>query len=323
VIEHVEVRNWQSLRHVVLDLGRFTVIVGASSSGKSAFVRALKALASNVRGTSAITKGTTSAAISATTGDATVTLEHVGGAWAYRIAGGEGEQTYTKLGGQVPAAVTAVLGIEPVPSGGTSISFAGQFDPPYLLADSGAAVARVFGELTNVDTIFAAVREANRRQKHASATLRTKEAELATFRSRLGQFADLPQRLTALRRAETAVAHAQHLQQQADRLHGHVEGIERARAILATATGALEQTAITRLDLTAVTEAHQRYLAFTALLREWQAAHAWQQRAQQAADAAERAERDAVRALHETLVAAGQCPVCGQQVKDENHATGQ
>lgn len=42
--QSIRVQGFQSLYDVSLDLGGFTVIVGPSSSGKSAFIRSVKAV---------------------------------------------------------------------------------------------------------------------------------------------------------------------------------------------------------------------------------------------------------------------------------------
>src|SRR3954469_16106248 len=129
MLTHIAIRNFQSLRQVDLELGTFTVIVGPSSSGKSALMRAFKAVASNVRGSGMITRGQSQMAISYQTDTFTVTLERTEKAGLYRIANTHGGETnFTKLNGEVPQQVTSALRLEPVPVNGTSVNFASQFD---------------------------------------------------------------------------------------------------------------------------------------------------------------------------------------------------
>ena len=47
MLERIEVKDYQSLADVDIPFGRFTVIVGPSGNGKSALIRALKALCFN------------------------------------------------------------------------------------------------------------------------------------------------------------------------------------------------------------------------------------------------------------------------------------
>src|SRR5512139_766548 len=136
MLTHVEVRNFQSLKKVDIELGGFTVIVGASSSGKTAFMRALRALASNIRGTSFITQGEKKASITAHTDNNIVTLEKGETTGTYKI----NDKVYTKLAGGVPEGVSKTLNLQPITTESSSINFAGQFDRPYLLDDSGATV---------------------------------------------------------------------------------------------------------------------------------------------------------------------------------------
>lgn len=213
----LEVRNFQSLRQVDLDLGLFTVIVGPSSSGKSALMRAFRALASNVRGSGVITRGQKAMAITARTETHTVTLERTDRSGAYRISDGATDLTFTKLAGEVPEHVTAALRIDPVGERG-SVNFAGQFDKPYLLDESGAAVARELGELTNVTQIFEAVRTANRVRAQAASTLKTRRADLDEVKTALASFQGLTGRVSLLEAAEALDADRKALESRIGRL---------------------------------------------------------------------------------------------------------
>lgn len=312
MINRVLVRNWQSLVKVDLELGRFTVIVGPSSSGKSALMRALRAIASNVSGTDKITRGQKSAAISVQTDDHLVTLEHgrfsndTAPGWYYRLLPyGGTEERYTKLNRAVPQEITKALRIDPVPTKGASINFAGQHDAPFLLLDSGANVARTLGELTNVDRIFEAGREALRRRNAASSTLKTREADLAALIADAKQYAGLPRRLSAVQSAERAAEKAAALVDQARRLRDALDRLEIAQGVLerSAALPALP-------SFQAVEEAQLRLSDLRTLLRSWadrsHNAIVWDREATKQATEVQRLERE----LHEALVAAGTCPTC-------------
>lgn len=311
MIEKVSIRNWQSLRAVDLDLGRFTVIVGASSSGKTALMRALRAVASNVRGAGAITRGAKAAAITVHTHEHIVTLERTEAAGLYRVvtlATGE-EQVFTKLAGGVPQAVTDALGIAPVPATGTSVNFAGQFDRPFLLDDSGANVARELGELTNVTTILQAVREANRRRASFAATLKTREADLVNLREQATSFAGLRARLAACERAEQIAGHATDLA-------GRIERLRKATDTLAVAESVLTRSRVPGVPAdTAMLAAHARLVAYRGLLRDWMTANNAMAASGAAVDQAAAAETRLHDELHTTLVAAGTCPTCQRPIQ--------
>jgi len=63
VIHSISCKNFQSLQDVEIELGKFTVIVGASSSGKSALIRAIEAIASNSLNSDNIMQGTKHASV--------------------------------------------------------------------------------------------------------------------------------------------------------------------------------------------------------------------------------------------------------------------
>src|SRR5258708_20568027 len=100
----LQIRNFQSLKKIDLDLLPLTVIVGPSSSGKSALVRALKVLSSNERGADFITNGESSCSISATCDDWKITFERDVSSGSYRLYDGVNveEREYTNLTGPIP-----------------------------------------------------------------------------------------------------------------------------------------------------------------------------------------------------------------------------
>lgn len=312
MIERIVVRNWQSLRFVDLQLGALTVILGESNSGKTALLRALRAIATNVRGTSAITRGEKACAITVHTGAHVVTLERSAGEGGlYRIvdAATGAEDVYTKLGGAVPAAVTAALGLLPA-TAPASLNFAGQFDPPFLLDDTGAAVARVVGALTKVDIILRAGSEANRRRLSLMSTLRTREADLAAKMARAQELAvTLPARVAARKQAEAHEQGATAVAGRVERLRALVDGLAVVESVLArTAQAPLVP------DDTDMRAAAVRLARFKALVRGWATATNAHTAAANAAHLAEAAEAGAQTALEQALAAAGYCPVCNQRV---------
>lgn len=314
MINRVVVYNWQSLQHVELSLGRFSVIVGPSSSGKSALLRALRAVVSNVRGAAVITRGAKAAAVTVHTDAGAVTLERSPTASRYRILSPDGqERLYTKLGVLgVPGDVTRALAMAPAAPGETSLHFAGQFDRPYLLDESGAAVARVLGTLTNVTTIFAAVAEANRRRRRYAAELHARQAERDRLREQAGQFRDLPTQLAGLSQAEQLHEQVTALGARRDALAGLLRQAADAQAALAAvvvpdvpASGELERL-------------RERHRNLAGLLSTWAAATQVQTTAAPQRFAA--LEAGLQEQLHTVLLSAGTCPTCNQPITQSNPA---
>lgn len=203
MISRVGIRNFQSLKNIDIELGAFTVIVGDSASGKSAFTRALKAVSSNIRGSSFITLGQSSSSVLVESEDWRITLQKSGSSSSYKVCDlSTGlEKEYTKLAGEVPEDVTSLLGIEPF-TDGRSVNFSGEREQPYLVDDSGQQVAKVLGDLTNVSTILEAVREANRRRTASNSTLRIRVSDLDKLKQRVPRFKSLPSQRALLQDAE-------------------------------------------------------------------------------------------------------------------------
>jgi chromosome segregation ATPase len=306
-LTRLTVTNFQSLKNVDLELGLFTVIVGPSSSGKSALIRAVKALASNVRGSGVITRGQKAMAITGRTETHTVTLERSDRTASYKITGEGGNLTFTKLAAGVPEQVTAALRIEPVTEAG-SVNFASQFDKPYLLDESGSTVARVLGELTNVNALFEAVRVANRVRQNAASTHRMRQNDLEGVKARLGAFQGLQDRLAALEVVEQLDAKRRNLETQISRLNTQISTVRITQRAIEKAT-LPPLPAYDRLH-----PALNRYLDLQAKLR---GLIAKQKRAEEQhweflahANDAQHYEQT----LADKLKEAGICPTCGQEI---------
>jgi DNA repair ATPase RecN len=289
MIQAIEIRNFQSLHHVSVDLAKLTVIVGPSSAGKSAFTRAMRTLTSNKRGNEFITHGERIASISATTEKGTVTLTRGKGTNdnAYHVIPAEHpeqQRTYTKLGGETPPEVSRFLGIEAK----DPINYAGQFDKPYMLDDSGGEVARVLGALTNVNVIFEGARESNRRKLAHAATLRTRADDLQAIRDRVPQFRIIKQQDEALTRAETRIESAATIQRSIARLTEAIEALSLATQTIDTLS---VQAARPVPSDDGIVSAAARLTAYRDALREQQQATAAVTATRAAYDEAESAQQ--------------------------------
>lgn len=228
MIHEIEIKNFQSLKDVKVQLQPFTVIVGRSSSGKSAFTRALRTLTSNRRGHAFITNGERLTTIKAHTDKGTVTLTRGKAAAdnSYTLttptddpSTTAAKQVFTKLGGETPEEVSRFLGI----SAKDPINYASQFDKPYLLDESQGEAARVLGALTNVHVIFEGARESNRRKLNHSQELKMKAGDLEAIKEKIPQIQAISQQDKALQDAEVTIAQAQRTQQKIISLRSTIE----------------------------------------------------------------------------------------------------
>jgi DNA repair protein SbcC/Rad50 len=311
MLESIQIRNFQSLRNVDIELGKLTVIVGPSSTGKSAITRAIKAVASNRLDSDYITQGTKRASVSVKTDSGTVTIERdSGGSSAYKvIANGGKVSIYSKLNRQVPTEVTEILGIAPSTKEVESINFAGQFDAPYLLKDGASSVARILGELTNVSTIFDAVREANRKVKNASGVLNLRKKDLDEVVSQIADYTSVGEAAKTITEAESRIAQCQDLDRAIKSLSSLIDG-------LAAASDARLQTFIDyevpSLDLAQL--AQQRLDRFTKILKETILSSKEISVARASEVSAQSDILSAEDDLHQALTDIGQCPLCQREM---------
>lgn len=284
MIESIHVQHFQSLDDVTLELAPFTVIVGPSSSGKSALTRALHTLIANRRGSAFISHGERIASITAKTSQGSVTLTRGKGTSdnSYVIIPSDPahplspQTTYSKLGGEVPQEVSQFLGINPK----DPIAFASQFDKPYLLDDSPAEIARTLGSLTNATVLLEGARESNRRKLDARRTLTTRQSDYSAITERVPAYRALKDQSEALSEAETLIERARAIEADIDSLTRAVEAHEinssRVQALAGAADFEIpdEQQLMDaaraylqfRRDLTELVQATQQEAASAALL---------------------------------------------------------
>lgn len=310
MFKSIRVQNFQSLRDVKMDLAPFTVIVGATDSGKSAFFRSLSTLISNRRGAEFITYGEKLCTITAELEQGTLVLKR-GKATkdnSYEIITADGSELYSKLSGTVPEEVSKFLRIPAK----DPINVASQFDKPYLLDTkeySSAEAARILGALTNVNILFEGARESNRRKGEASTKLKTRVADAEAVTERLEDYDDLERQVQAITRAEEAAATATKLETAQAEITTILSSVEESERVI-TAT-----ERIVNMDIPDISEIEKLDAAKTALLKLIEAVEAAEADVQRLTKL-EKQEAATVASLdeqyRETLRKEGTCPTCGQ-----------
>lgn len=326
MLTSIHIRHFQSLHDVELPLDKFTVIVGPSSSGKSAFVRAFKALAYNVRGLTVLEHGENAMQVALdmgergqvilTRGKSAANNSYVVDPPRMPTRGRSSEsQTFTKLGGSVPPEVSRALGIAPQ----DALQFAGQFDRPYLLDAPASEVARVLGSLTNVTVIFEAAREANRQKLAAASTLRTRESDLDDIRTRAEGFRSLKAQKQALTEAQEHLSVAKKISTEITRLKDLADTLDTEETSVKWLSG---MVGIVVPDLERIEKAQERLQRFEKVLAEFRDARDDLRAAQavrgEMESLVERLEAEYVEVLHE----AGTCPTCGSDTSHVHEMAG-
>ncbi len=177
MLTSISVRDFQSLAEVDLELGPLTVIVGPGNSGKTAVVRALKALAFNRTGSDFIRHGQQQSVVIVETAEGGCIAWVKGKAAAYMV----GDRELTKMAGSVPEEVSDVLGIRrlEVEAGSQAVpQIHSQFDSPFLIAESPSKAARVVAKLTRLDVIVSAQTQAARDLKRTVGELKAQRTAL-------------------------------------------------------------------------------------------------------------------------------------------------
>lgn len=311
--QSIRVQGFQSLYDVSLDLGGFTVIVGPSSSGKSAFIRSVKAVTSNLRGSGFVSHGSPGMALTVqTTAGQTVTFEKGIGANGYRV----GTEVFSKTAGNVPDSVTKALGVPPVVPGSTW--FAGQFDGPYLISDPGSQVASVIGGLSGVGILRSAAKEGARRALATAADARAASASLERILNEVKAYADLPARREATQALEDRLAEVEAQADDAAVLAAAVAQVRRGREALEQIPPEVPEEIHARVaQVVAASEAIQRLeKAKAQVVSDSLARDAAQQAQQQAVAELARVSQQ----YREVLEQAGVCPTCGQTTTEQGAA---
>jgi hypothetical protein len=156
MIESIQFLQFQSLRSVKLSLGKLTVIVGPTNTGKTAVMRGIRAVTENRRGESFIMDNTDWTQIRFwVDGHEVIWQKYRKKSSCYFLDGRDSDQAeaqrYLKL-----YTVEFGKGVKCTPN------FQNQLDSPFLLNTSDAVKSRVLGEITNANMLLLANNELKR-----------------------------------------------------------------------------------------------------------------------------------------------------------------
>lgn len=311
MLTRATVRHFQSIEKADLALHPFTVIVGASNSGKSAFLRALRTLAYNTTSPGIVQVGHDAAVVSLKWEDKCepheVWVERGPSKSTYGTVIDHKEERFPKAGVSVPDDVAKILRFPEVE--GDSLNFSFQFDKPFLLDVPGTKVAKILGDLTNINVLYEAVREANRRKLEASSKLKVRRSDEADLSERMAEFGTLPEEKRSLVACEAIYLLTVSKQADVDRLAALVEQselIEGRVQELRASCGASPLPDMGVLDSRIAEAVSLRGLLQQITFDGQQRAEMRTSLASETEDVA-RLEADFENALHDS----GSCPLCG------------
>jgi len=183
VITNLRIEDFQSIESLDVECGPITVFTGETDVGKSAIVRAIYGLAFNDYPRGHVRDGAKHSLI-----EVQLQGEKVNDGYAYvKASKGDGVNKYFldltgrtmefgRVGVNVPEEVSEILGWRMLEvDDGTKFTpnFSRQFDPPFLITETPSRKAKLLGSLTNIATLYAAMKEGLSRERANKAALKT------------------------------------------------------------------------------------------------------------------------------------------------------
>lgn len=190
----VEVRNFQSIEKAAFRIDGFTVIVGRSNIGKSALVRAMKAALTGAPASSFVRHGAACPRRTkkAKTCKCFASVHMVGDGFDLLWEKGDAINRYTYNGQVYDKAERGTPDFlqpdfSPVKVGDRQevLQVSDQFNPIFLLDQTGGSVADTLSDVARLDRINAAMRLSERDRKEAVSTRKVREKDVADLRVKL------------------------------------------------------------------------------------------------------------------------------------------
>lgn len=205
----VEVRNFQSIDRATFRIDGFTVIVGRSNIGKSALVRAVRAALTGASASGYVRHG--AACLRRVKGSKTckcyASVHLRGKDFDLLWEKGDALNRYT-FNGQVfdkaergtPEFLQPAFSPIRVGDRSETLQVSDQFNPIFLLDQSGGAVADTLSDVAHLDRINEAIRLVERDRKDTAATRKVREKDVTTLATRIESYAGLDDTLLEVQR---------------------------------------------------------------------------------------------------------------------------
>jgi hypothetical protein len=205
----VEIRNFQSIKHIRLRLDGYTALVGRSNIGKSAVVRAITAALSGASGTNFVRHAPTCPrrvkSAKSCKCFASVHLRREG----FDLLWEKGDainrytyngQIYDRADRGTPDFLTPAFSPVTVGTGSVLLQAAPQTKPIFLLDQTGGVVADVLADVANLDRINVAIRLAEKDKREAAATRKVRASDVLKLEAREAGFVGLDGALAQVER---------------------------------------------------------------------------------------------------------------------------
>jgi hypothetical protein len=203
VIE-IEVSNFQSIKHASIQVQGFTALVGRSNIGKSAFVRAVRAALTGAPSTSFVrhfdgcprkTKGAKTCkcycSVRLRAKDFDLLWEKGDAINRYTFNG----LVYDKAERGTPEFLQPAYAPVKIGDEKSLLQVADQFEPIFLLNQTGGVIADVLSDVANLDRVNVAIRLAEKDRREAVSTRKVREQDVVSLSDRLERFEGLDEAL--------------------------------------------------------------------------------------------------------------------------------
>lgn len=211
MILEVAVYDFQSIEFLKLEFGAITVFRGESRQGKSAFIRALRCLTSNPKGSYFIRSKATSSKVEVKTDRGLVSWEKSRSTSAvYKVQVGDGPVQVFEKNTEVPREVFQVLNVPDLiidKDLEISLHFSNQHEAPFLIPPmwgTASSIAKALGKITNVDRASQAMRLCAADLKEAKVSLSSAITGIKEHEERLLGFGQLDSQIVAADRLKSS-----------------------------------------------------------------------------------------------------------------------
>lgn len=195
----VSINNFQSVEAAELEVKGLTVLVGKSNLGKSAIIRAISGALNNRQGDAFVTEGADHTEVTLqvparNTGASSSTDEAPGLSLTWRKGGGyndyeiDGVDLKSVSRGAPPQIKEAGFGDLETSRESLSVQVADQFNPLFLLNDSGSVAAEAISDVGRLAELQEALRRCDSDRRSKKAELKIRKQDLSDAQAELSKY---------------------------------------------------------------------------------------------------------------------------------------
>jgi hypothetical protein len=257
----VEVKNFQSIAHEVIEIDGFSAVVGRSNIGKSAVVRAIKAALTGSSEDSYVRHGPLCLRIvkGSKTCKCSCTVHIVAPGLDLLWEKGDAVNRYvyntvehTVVGRGTPEFLADEFSLVKLGDEKELLQVSDQFRPIFILNRSGTVVADVLSDVAKLDQINVASRLAEKDRKDTAATRKVREKDVLDLRVSLAHYDGLDETVSQVGKAENLSREVDEAEERVEKLERLVEtalgvarrikSLEQVNAVVVPPIEALVQT---------------------------------------------------------------------------------